>query len=100
MVLLAKILGTAVAPQLWASSQNAFGVLLMVISKKIGNGTSRGVMAFTTKYPNFVFFLHYLLVPLVDTISAELSLNSPSTGVSCLCRGLGILKFAFIHYTA
>jgi len=34
-------------------------------------------MAFTTKYPNFLFFLfHYFLVPFADTISTEPSPES------------------------
>jgi len=47
----------------------------MVISKKIFRhyGTSRDQMAFTTKYPNFSFFLfHHFLVPFANTISPEL----------------------------
>jgi len=46
----------------------------MVISKNIFRhyGTSRGQMAFTTKYRNFLFFLFpQFLVPFPDTISTE-----------------------------
>jgi len=55
-------------------SQNAYRGPSMVISKKIFQhyGTSRGQMAFTTKYPKFLFFLlHLFLVPFEDTILTE-----------------------------
>jgi len=53
----------------------------MAISKKIFRryGTSRGRMAFTTKYPNF-FVFHCFLVPLADAISAEPSPESLQLG--------------------
>ena len=46
----------------------------MLISKNIFRhyGTSRGQMAFATKYPNFLFFVfHNFLVPFADTILTE-----------------------------
>jgi len=42
-------------------------------------------MSFTTKYPNFLFFINFF-IPFAEKTSAKPSPESLQLGASCLCR--------------